>query len=256
MAITEKIVFSIKEQCTGKIPNDDTRLIDDFILHQMNVVRAILIREDIVSKGSLDSSYYQMKCCIEVLCDNISCGGIDSGQVMYYANLPKLIEGVGWKDILYFGTAEFPKRNEGLHKNFDRYNFKGFLAMEYQEWINRRPSYTIVGGYQDGDTSIKGTVAMIKNLPTRGMKNLCVLGLWADVEDGFCETEDFMASEYPLPETLVHRLELIVVKHILSTEPVPGDSVQDAKDNTGNQAGTVDPRIVNNMSNQKDYKDE
>ena len=256
MAKTDQIIFSIKEQCTGKIPSDDTRLLDNFILYQMNIVRAILIREEIVTKGSLDHSYYQMKCCIPVLCDRVTCGGIDSGEAVFYSPLPKLVEGLGWKDILYFGTVEFPKRKEGLHKNFDRYNFNGFLSLEYQEWIGNRPAYTIIGGYKDGDTTIDGILALLKNLPTKGIKNLCVLGVWASPQSSVCEEEEFMEMEYPLPETMVHRLEIIVVKHLLSTEPVPGDPVQDGRDNTGAQSGVVDPRVVNNMSKQQEYRED
>lgn len=253
MSKTNQIIFSIKDQCTGKIPSDDTRLTDSWILYKMNNVRALLIKESIVSSGIVDESYYQLKCCLQVKCDNIECGGVDSGMVTYYVEMPKLMEGIGWKNITYFGTVEFPKYKRGLHMNFDRYSYRGFLGLEYQEWIGKRPSFTVIGGYKDGDTTVDGNLAMIKNLPSSGIKFVCVNGIWANPEEAVCEEEDIMDVEYPLPDYMIHRLEMIVIQQILSTEVVPGDPIQDSRDNTGNSSQPIDPRSVA-QQNQKDYK--
>lgn len=252
MAKTEQIITSIIEQCTGKIPSDDTRIEPSFVLYKANSVRALIIKEDIVSGRSLSESYFQMKCCLEVKCDEVMCAGISSNSIVYYVELPKLIEGIGWKNITYFGTVEFPKYRKGLSANFDRYNFKGFLGLEFQEWAGKRPSYTVLGGYQDGDLTVDGMLAYIKNLPTSGLKYICVNGIWANPEEGICDSDDFMAMEYPFPEHHIHRLELIVIQQLLSTEVAPGDPVQDSRDNTGSDS--MNPNAAKNLAKQQDFK--
>lgn len=253
MATTGKILYSIFEQCTGKIPSDDYRLKELFILHLMNSARAILIAEDMKSGRNLAESYYQMKCCLELECDDIICGSIGSGQSVYFVRLPKLIDGIGWRNITYFGTVEFPKYRKGLSANFDRYNLKGFLGLEFQEWAGKRPAYVIQGGYKDGDTTIDGNLAFVKNPTTRGLKYVCVNGIWAEPEQSICDKEDYLEMEYPLPEIYVYRLELIVIKQLLSTEPVPGDPIQDGRDNTGTQS--MPNNVARNLAQQQDFKE-
>jgi hypothetical protein len=246
MASTSKILHSIKEQCTGKIPSNDTRLEDRFILHQMNSVRAALVHESF-RHGKIDDGFYQLKCCILVDCDRIVCSSLDSQEKVNFAYLPKLIEGIGWANIIYFGNVEFAKIYGGLHNSWDRYNMKGWLSMEYQEWIGRRPAFTIIGGYKAGETIIQeGTLALLKNLPSTGVKYLCVNGIFANPEDALCDEDDFLEMDYPLPSNMIHKLELIVIKQILSTEGVPGDDINNAKDNTANvvrpqQHKNIDP---------------
>lgn len=253
MAKTNKIIYSIFDQCTGKVPSDDSRLEESLILHVMNDVRALLIRQEIVSGRRLDESYYQLKCCIEVVCDDIVCSGIDSGKNVYYARIPKLIEGIGFKNISFLGTVEFPERFKGLKSNFDRYTMNGWLAMDHLEWANLRPSYSVVGGYMDGDTIEDGTIALLKNLPKTGIKRLCIMGIFANPEELPCDEEEFMEMEYPIPTHMIHRLEMITIQQLLSTESVPGDPTQDSRDNTG---GQLNPNVAKNLPNQEDYKSE
>jgi len=235
MAKTNKILFSIKEQCTGKLPSNDTRLQDRFILHQMNSVRGVLLKEEFERRGRVSESFYQLKCCIEVVCDKIKCGGYDSGDKIFYARIPKLMDSIGDANITYFGNTEFGKIRAGLHNNFDRYNMPGYLSLEYQEWVGRRPAYTVVGGYKDEDTIEEGNVALIKNMPTSGGRFICVNGVFENPEEGLCDEDDIMEMEYPMPGgNMIHKLELIVIRQILSTEGVPADDINNAKDNTAN----------------------
>lgn len=247
MASTREHIYSIIEQCTGKVPNDDTRLEERFVLHQMNTIRQVLIKES-YNSGTLDESYYQLKCCIPIDCDRIICNGIDSQEKIFYAILPKLVEGIGKANITYFGNVEFAQYKKGLHKNWDRYTFTGWLAVEYQEWIANRPAYTIIGGYKAGNTELHETIAMLKNLPNTGAKMLCVNGIFANPEEGVCDPEDFMELEYPIPGHLAYKLELVVIKQILSTEVTLGDDVNDARDNTTNQGN---PNVK--MNDPNDY---
>jgi len=251
MAKTNKIIYSIFDQCTGKIPSDDSRLEESFILHVMNNVRALIIRQEILSGRRLDEGYYQLKCCIEVVCDSIVCNGIDSGKDVYYAKLPKLVEGIGYKNISFLGTVEFPDRFMGLKSNFDRYSFNGWLSMDHLEWANKRPAYTIVGGYKDGDTTEDGTVALLRNLPKSGIRRLCINGIFANPEEMPCDEEEFFEMEYPIPTHLIHRLELITIRQILSTEPVPGDPIQDGRDNTDMMKN---PDVAKNLPDERELE--
>lgn len=237
MAKTRAHIDSIVEQCTGKVPSDDTRLEDLFVLHQMNTVRQVLIKEAFDS-GVVDEGFYQLKCCIPIECDRIICNGLDSGEKIFFSNLPKLVEGIGWSNITYFGNVEFAKHRRGLHNKWDRYTFSGFLSVEYQEWSLNRPAYTIIGGYKAGSTEIDGTVALLKNLPNTGARSLCVNGIFANPEEGLCDEETVYDIEYPIPGHLAYKLELIVIKQILSTEVTKGDESNDARDNTTNSNNT------------------
>ena len=248
---TDKLIYSVIEQCTGKIPSDDTRLSERFVLHQLNIVRATLIKDYFDKEGKIEESNYQLKCCIPVECERIICNGLDSGEKVWYSPLPDLIEGVGWKNITYFGNVEFGKINRGLHNKWDRYNFNGWLSVEYQEWIGRRPAYTIIGGYKAGTTEIDGNLALLKNIPNTGARSICVLGLFVNPEEGLCDEEDIMQLEYPISSNLIYKLQLVVIKQILSTEPMPGDDTNNANDNTANIRAEKGINVP--MNNPNDY---
>lgn len=236
MGITRKHIYSIKEQCTNKVPSDDTRLEDRFILHQMNIVREVLIKQSL-NEGNLDNGFYQLKCCIPIECDRIVCNGIDSGEKTFYAEIPTLVEGIGYKNITYFGNVEFNDIKKGLHKNWDRYDFEGWLSVGYREWTHNRPSFTVLGGYKAGSTNLDGTIALLKNIPNTGGKILCVNGIFSNPEDGVCDPEEFMDMEYPIG-SLGYKMELIVIKQILSTEVSLGDDTNNARDDSTNAAKT------------------
>ncbi|KKS17318.1 MAG: PAS domain S-box, partial [Candidatus Uhrbacteria bacterium GW2011_GWB1_41_7] len=56
--------------------------------------------------GLMDPKYYQQMCCIEVECARPGCevGGvtIPLDTVVWYADLPVLVQDIGWTDIKYF----------------------------------------------------------------------------------------------------------------------------------------------------------
>lgn len=247
MAKTRAHIDSIKEQCTGKVPSDDTRLEDLFILHQMNIIREVLIKDSILN-NVIEEGFYQLKCCIPIECDRIICNGLDSGEKVFFALLPKLIEGVGWNNITYFGNVEFAKHRRGLHNKWDRYNFSGFLAIEYQEWIGNRPGYTVIGGYKAGSTEIDSNIAMLKNMPNTGGRSLCVLGLFANPEEGLCDEETVYDIDYPIG-SLGYKMELNVIKQILSTEGSRADESNDARDDGAN--APLQQKVP--MNNPNDY---
>ncbi len=248
MASARKHIYSIKEQCTGKVPSDDTRLEDRFILHQMNIVREVLIKQS-YQKGELEDSFYQLKCCLTIECDRIVCNGLDSGEKTWYVEVPELVEGIGYANITYFGNVEFGKRKVGLHNNWDRASFTGWLGAEWQEWIGNRPTYTIIGGYKAGSTEIDGTLGLLKNIPNTGGKILCINGIFKNPEEGVCDPEEFMDTEYPIG-SLGYKMELIVIKQILSTEGLLGDDTNDARDDSTNSGS---PGVK--MNNPNDYGD-
>jgi len=234
MAKTEEHIYSIREQCEGKLPSDQSNLQDEFILHIMNNVRSTLVPDYFNQRRQQDSSFYQLSCCVPVECENIICDGIDSQEKLMFAKLPKLIEGIGWKNILYFGNAEIGKIYKGLENNFDRLSFEGFLSKEYCEYTGRRPAYTVIGGIVIGDNRYDGDVALIKNIPTSGGKYLCVNGIFANPQEGLCNDEDIMKKEYPIPSNIGHKLEMLSIQQILSTGGTIGDELNNARDNTSN----------------------
>lgn len=233
MAKVNEIVYSIMEQLTGFTPSKDTRIPEEFIIHQMNNIRAVLIKEKFDQDKTISDSNYQLICCLEVKCDRIICNGVDSGDKIYYVEFPKLMEGLENTSIKFVGTVEFGG-NDPIRSHFDRYGFNAWTFSHKLPYVGKRPSYTIVGGYQAGDTKIDKTIALLKNLPTAGLRSLCALILLDNPLEGSCNSDETMNMEYPIPSHMRYKLEMLVLQQILSTMNTPSDDINNSKDDTAN----------------------
>jgi hypothetical protein len=74
--------------------------------------------------------------------------------------------------------------------------------------------------------TIVGSEAYFKNLPTHGIKFLCIIALIKDPTNS-CNWI-LSKTEYPVPSAT--KLELLVVKDIVSLWGMPEDKQQDADD--------------------------
>jgi hypothetical protein len=207
----KKIIESVREELGQYKLSDDFPIEDEYLLDKANDCRASLIR-DVFKSGVIDDNFYQEECCLEVNCVDAGCtiNGtfIPSGNVLWYVDLPALVTDVAWYDVKYFGTV-------GFTNDFSRKNFFGWLHPEGNIWTANKPMFTIIGNR-----------AYIKNLPTPGLRYLCMIGLFYNPTD-ICDY-DLETDEYPVPSDIT--LQLLMKKDILSTwqTPIP-DPHQDGK---------------------------
>ena len=201
-----KIIYSVIEQLSGfNVPQ--TQPYDEEHLKDMiNGFRSMVLKEEINQTRMLSDSYYQTMCCLEVICRNQSCvvGGetILSGSKQYYVELPKLIGGVGNADIKYLGLDDYKN-------GFKRVNLFGFNTSDGNKYGRLDPIYTVIG-----------KEAILKNIPTKGIKYVCLIGILDDPTTS-CTWDDDV--EYPLPNNLIAKVEMLTLKQILSTYNIKPD---------------------------------
>jgi len=197
MSTLAEIGFSIRNQVKGFFQSDDERIDIELIYKMVRQIRSVLIRERYKETQTVDDQMYQRICCIEVQCRNIQCNGVDSGVIEYYAEIPSL-ESLGGIEIKYVGTADM------LHE-FKYRNWSAKLYGDYSPWTGNKPFYT-----QYDSQMILG------NMPTKGMKYICMIVLLDDPIGTGCYllTEN---DQYPISGNMIHQLELIAIKQLMSS---------------------------------------
>jgi hypothetical protein len=218
--LIREISSSIIEKCEGFNVSDDFLLTESYVWYLMDIYRAVLLRERVLT--GIDS-FYQMNCCIEVDCDRITCDGFDSGESIFFARVPELIDVRG--NIKYFGSADFSRR-KGMDSKIDIISFEEWLSIDFAEWTHMIKVGTYIHGYKDGDSK-EQHIILLKNLPTDGVKKLCLFAIYARPIENLCnqEIDDF---NYPIPADLIAKLELLVVTDIIEQKRTEmGDPIND-----------------------------
>jgi hypothetical protein len=206
------IGFSIRNQVKGHFSTDDERIDIELIYKMIRDVRSLLIEKQIKQQGFIDPELYQEICCLEIKCRNLECNGIKTGETEYYVELPALETTFGRFAIKYFGTVD-------KKIPFNRKSFEGYLWGKSSPWTGNKPYYSIVG-----------FEAKIRNLPTTAGKYVCIIAVLEDPLNGKCYrlTEN---DPYPISQSMVHELELICIKQLMSTLQSLPDERNNAADN-------------------------
>lgn len=230
-----EISSSILEKISSFELSDDSLYEEAYIWYLMDVYRAVLLNE---RNGQGINSFFQMTCCIEIACDRITCDGYDSGDSIFYAKIPELIEYPG--NINYFGTTGFGRRH-GIDNRIDIVSMEQFLTSDSARYTSHMLVGTILNGYKDGDTK-EGQIILLKGMPTDGFKKACLSAIFARPVMELCE-EDVNDFNYPFPDTLIGRLELLVIKDILDSERASiGDPINDM--------ASIKSRMISNQTEQ------
>jgi len=116
---------------------------------------------------------------------------------------------LGYNGVKYFGTTD--KKTP-----FRRVSYPGYLYSDHESYTSKAPSYTLLD-----------TKAFLKNLPTDTLKFICIIGIFENPR-GHCKPED----AFPIARHLVHKLELIAVKQLVSTISIGPDEYNNAKDDS------------------------
>ena len=204
---------SIMEAIHSYEITDDSNIEPDIIDDKIVDLRSTLINEE-HKTGILDQGYYQAIDNLEVvfgnhtlvISDNIT---LVQAKKIGVVTIPGLNTRIGRKAISYLGVADYSY-------NFDHKTVQGLLASAGGIYTKNRYQY-----------AISGTKAFVKNYGLDGKRYVSVLAILDDprMAPGF----NFKTSDFPVSDP--QKLELLVIKHFLSTLGYAPDKINDANVN-------------------------
>lgn len=216
----KKIVYSILESINSHLISDDHDIALEFVADKVNDINIRLLEEQAKQGMSLDP-FYKKTCCIEIKCERTSCvidgKTVESGDVVWYSEIPSLNQKIGWKNISFLGPSN-------LSNGYHRVPVTGFVSGAKLDWA-QKPIYTVTGNK-----------IYYLNLPESGTKFICMVGIFSNPTN-LCDFNE--EDPYPTPDP--YKLEMLVKQDILATYPnIPKDEYQDGRDNinSGNPSST------------------
>lgn len=214
MATVINILYKIKERYSSFNITDDFSIDDEFIVSTMNDIRSTLIREEKTKIGYVPSEFYQINCCYEIECTEGKCEyngiSIGDGDFSYHVQLKSNVSGLGGSEISHVGN-----RNGTV--SFDILNINDFNSLDGRVWTKHAKVSSRVGDR-----------LYLKNLPTKGMKYICLREILEDPTTG-CNWND-NETEYPVPS--VTKLVDMVLYRLMTSGRLPSDKVNNATDDT------------------------
>ena len=200
MLSLKKIIDEIKIDLKDFKGSDRINYLDKLLQAKTNAIRATLIGSEFKTKGKVNDAYYLPTCCIEITCQTQGCivDGVivPSGIVLWQTNnMPNLIEEVGDLNIKYIGLDNYSKP-------FKRVSLSSFINSDGDIWNKHDVLYYIMGN-----------TAYFKNLPSAGIKFICVSGLW-EAPTSICNY-NLMTDVYPVPS--VDKLKIMLRMSIMKS---------------------------------------
>jgi len=212
MATLNEILHEIKEGDNSFHITDDYRVDDMLIIEMINDVRATLIRDEKIRTGFIAGNYYQNECCYEIVCEDDSCtyNGIEikTGKPVYKVKLKPLIDSLGGLELKYIG-------NPSLGISFQLMTFDRYMASDGRMFTPGEPVATRMGDE-----------LLLKNLPTPGMKFICLTSLLKNPTNA-CDWDNDK-TEYPVPSK--SKLIDMVNYRLMSKGRMPADKLNNATD--------------------------
>jgi len=204
---------SIMEALHSYEITDDRVIEPELVEDKIIDLRSTLIKEEALS-GPIDQGYYQIIENLEVLYNDNSIRispsiTIRQTKKIGTVDLPGLNTRIGQKAILYFGLPD-------LSYNFDYKTLLGVISNNSAQFTKDRYVFTVVG-----------TQALVRNYGLEGKRYVTVIAILEDPRKapGYVfETSDFPVSD---PQ----KLELLVIKHFMSTMGFGPDKLNDANIN-------------------------
>lgn len=211
-----RMVETIKEELTGWFITDDLKPDDEYIVDKINDARATLIRQEL-RRGFINLDYYQELCCIEVTCEEKGCyigdTFIKSGTVIWTAEIPNLMLGVGEKSILALGNDNM-LTGYGDDNVFHKVTTNNFMMFRGQRLLSDKKTWTRLGNK-----------LFFKNLP-QDTRFICGHVLLYNPTSA-CNWDDD-TSDYPVPSEST--VQLLVLRSLAGSLPIPGNELNDARE--------------------------
>lgn len=208
MPTLENLIISIRDQAIGQIGTDDTKVQESFVEKLIRDKRSLLINSQAKNGLGVDQAYYQVVDCLEIICGTVNCPGIPRGYKYHYVETKKIESFKG--SIAYLGLID------GVHP-FSQIPLSAFLNHVPVRFGKEYPVFTVIDGK-----------ALLKSPPS-GVAYLRGIMVLENPVEGVCE-EDAYRAEYPVPNSIVHQLELLCLKQLFSTLPIQPDTTNDAVD--------------------------
>lgn len=213
MATLAQIVNSIRDQASGLMTVDDTRLRDTYLQKLVADRRAFLIEEEAKRGLGLNTAWLQVIDCLELQCEDILCEGKYTFTKQFFVRLPSTVSSIDTN--IYLGTID-------QQQPFRETSMTGFQSAMPGRFGKTTPVYTVLGDK-----------ALVKFQPS-GLRTVRYIGILSDPVDtdssgcGAVHWEE----EYPVPGLLVARLETLCLQQILSVLSIQPDMANNAKDDT------------------------
>lgn len=206
----EKIGYTVFEEFTNHHIVDDEKATIEIIFDMVHDVRNLLIDRELKKFRRLDPMFYTVCPCIPVLCKSITCldeegETVESGVVEYYSEADFLQNYLGVHSVKYLGTPDY--------KNpFRLLNFPFGIGSSKTKHVS---GFVLVNNkiiYENIDPEIK------------------VLTLVAITKTGNCSNDNCdLSAPYNIPQHLIHELEGLVLKRLLTTHNIKRDLINDAQ---------------------------
>jgi len=206
MKTLEEIGYSVLNQIRGHYTPTSDRIEIKLIYRKIADIRSVLLKEEYLRKKYLDPSVYAQECCLDIGCRELACGEDLSGVIEKFVALPALEEFLGEDAIKYFGSMD-------KKVPFARRTVNGITFNDYNQYTSMVPFYSRIK-----NEAILGNIR-------EGMEKICVIGVFEDVLN-ICKPGD----AFPLPQHLVHKLELLAIQQFTSTLNIRTDDRNDTRD--------------------------
>lgn len=204
---------SIMEAIHSYEITDDRQIEDEMVEDKIVDLRSSIILAEALA-GPLDPGYYQQMENLEVIYGDHTLE-ISSGvfamktRNMGYVMVPGLNTRIGRAAVSYFGLPDYSY-------NFDHRNMQGLLTNRSAMYTSSRFVY-----------AMSGDKVFVKNYGHEGKKYVSVLAVLEDPRK--IKGYDYKTSWFPISDP--QKLELLVIKHFLTTMGFAPDKMNDANVN-------------------------
>lgn len=203
------MAYSVIEQASGFNVNDDNeypvKLVEDILV----AVNNSLIREA-YKQGKIDQLLYMEHegMTIKPVEKQLTYNDIpvDVNQHLSYVDLPLLITGIGNKNLMYFGTADYSI-------NFSNKRFEKLINQKGVRYHLHNVSFSVVGNR-----------AYFLASEVQGVKFVSAIGIWSDPR-----TVSSYNAEEAFPTTSDYKMELLALQQLLSGKNIPFDIINDGQ---------------------------
>lgn len=204
-----EVGYSIRNQVKGYFSTDDERIDIQLVYDKAWDVRSLLLKDEYRQFKKINDQDFTSECCLKVECREMICDGINSGEKEFFVKIPKVEASLGYDAIKYFGPVS-------KKAPFRRTNYQGHLYSSFEKYTGKAPSFTLI----DDE-------AILSNMPTDGLKFVCLIGVLEDPRD-ICDEND----PFPIARHLVHKLEMLVIQQLMSTIQIGPDEHNDGRDDS------------------------
>jgi len=175
--------------------SDDIKLPKSLVKDKIRDIRAAIIRDEIESRKSVSTGFYQLVSCLKIEKRKTECvlhGAVLSG---YKVNVTGIFKGIR-DPVLFIGS-------HNLNQRYDILELVPFLSHGNSAHTSKIPVCTLI----EEDV-------LFNTLPMTAGEYLTGLILFEDFDAacGFSDEDDI-----PVPRTIIYKLEMLVKKDILAS---------------------------------------